>query len=165
MDAPVCVCVCVSVLQCRRGSGASASLPHCRRGVRAPFRTPGDRIGTYCALTNPPTPPSTASGATHGALCSLLSHLCVLHTSPGPASVCACADRTLLARKRRRVCCVFILGPLKIKVGGAALPGGTVQFAMSILGKWQCHSFALSRLRRAGPCAPKEGSLINLWQS
>lgn len=155
--------MCVSVLQCRRGSGASASLPHCWRGVRAPFGTPGDRIGTYCALTN--TPLSTASGAPRGALCSRLSNLRVLHTSSGPAFMCVCANRTLLARKRRRVCCLFILGPLKIKVGGAALPGGTVQFAMSILGKWQCHSFALSRLRRAGPCAPKEGSLINLWQS
>lgn len=30
------------------------------------------------------------------------------------------------------------------RVGGAAGPGGTAQFGMAILGKWQCHSFALS---------------------
>lgn len=88
----MCVCVCVSVLQCRRGSGASASLPHCWRGVRAPFGTPGDRIGTYCALTTP----STASGAAHGALCSQFiqpprpSHL------PGPrVGVCLCGSNAI----------------------------------------------------------------------
>lgn len=47
-------------------------------------------------------------------------------------------------------------------MGGAAGPGGTVQFVMSILGKWQCHSFALSRLPRAVPRATEECNLINL---
>lgn len=43
-------------------------------------------------------------------------------------------------------------------------PGRTVQFVMSILGKWQCHSFALSRFSREVPCATEEGYLINLRQ-
>lgn len=50
-------------------------------------------------------------------------------------------------------------------MGGAADPGGTAQFVMSILGKWQCHSFALSRLSRTVPCAIEEGYLINLGQN
>lgn len=37
----------------------------------------------------------------------------------------------------------LLSGTIWDQVGGAAGPGGTVQFVMSILGKWQCHSFAV----------------------
>lgn len=47
-----------------------------------------------------------------------------------------------LAIKRHRVR-ALLSGTIWDQMGGAAGPGRTVQFVMSILGKWQCHSFAV----------------------